>query len=38
MEKRKELVSAGNPVMPEHMLGHQPKLVTSDSGILTTDF
>ena len=38
MQKGKELVSAGNPVLPEHAFGHQPKLVASDTRILATDF
>ena len=38
MEKGKELVSSWDPVLPEHTFGHQPKLVTSDTRILATDF
>ena len=38
MEKGKKLVSARNPILTEHAFGHQPKLVTSDTWILATDF
>jgi hypothetical protein len=38
MKKSKELVSSRNPILTEHAFGHQPKLVTSDTRILATDF
>ena len=38
MEKSKKLVSARNPILTEHAFGHQPKLVTSDTWVLATDF
>ena len=38
MKKSKELVSSRNPILTEHAFGHQPKLITSDTRILATDF
>ena len=38
MKKSKELISSRNPILTEHAFGHQPKLVTSDTWVLATDF